>query len=113
MTFPDHGIDIVKHVVPQMKKIIVDTFKASCYKIDPERLCNSFEILGYDFMMDSDFKLNLIEVNTNPCLEESSSLLSRLLPRMLDDAFKLTVDVLFPPPNRPQNLHTSTVSPND
>jgi len=35
-----------------MKKIIVDTMKATCYKLDPQRLANSFEILGYDFMMD-------------------------------------------------------------
>ena len=40
----------------------------------------------------------LIEVNTNPCLEETSKLLSDLLPRMIDDAFKLTVDVMFPGP---------------
>lgn len=37
----------------------------------------------------------LIEVNTNPCLEESSKILKVLIPRMLDDAFKLTVDPLF------------------
>jgi hypothetical protein len=37
----------------------------------------------------------LIEVNTNPCLDESSKLLKTLLPRMLDDAFKLTIDNLF------------------
>lgn len=37
----------------------------------------------------------LIEVNTNPCLEESSPLLKILLPRMLDDAMKLTIDNLF------------------
>lgn len=39
----------------------------------------------------------LIEVNTNPCLEESSKLLKTLLPRMVNDAFKLTVDTVFPP----------------
>jgi tubulin--tyrosine ligase len=38
----------------------------------------------------------LIEVNTNPCIEESSNLLKTLLPRMLEDMFKLTVDVVFP-----------------
>lgn len=48
-------------------------------------------------MIDSMLKPWLIEVNTNPCLEESSKLLGKLIPRMLDDAFKLTLDVLFPP----------------
>lgn len=37
----------------------------------------------------------LIEVNTNPSIEESSKLLKVLIPRMLDDAFKLTIDSLF------------------
>jgi D-alanine-D-alanine ligase-like ATP-grasp enzyme len=50
------------------------------------------EIFGYDFIIDSALKPWLIEVNTNPCLEESSSLLKILIPRMLDDALKLTLD---------------------
>lgn len=38
----------------------------------------------------------LIEVNTNPCLELSSPLLEQLIPNMLDDMLKLTVDKVFP-----------------
>jgi len=55
------------------------------------------EIFGYDFMVDKNLRPWLIEVNTNPCLEESNQLLSQLIPRMLDDAFKLTLDIMFPP----------------
>ena len=54
--------------------------------------------MGYDFMIDIYNKPWLIEVNTNPCLEETSKLLKMLLPRMLDDAFKLTLDQQFPYP---------------
>ena len=53
-------------------------------------------MFGYDFIIDQDFNCWLIEVNTNPCLEESSQLLKDLLPRMIEDMLKLTVDVLFP-----------------
>ncbi len=56
----------------------------------------SFEIFGFDFIIDELFNVWLIEVNTNPCIEESSPLLAQLIPRMLDDAFKMTVDALFP-----------------
>ena len=49
-------------------------------------------------MIDESLKPWLIEVNTNPCIEETSQLLKMLLPRMIDDAFKLTLDILFPPP---------------
>ena len=55
------------------------------------------EIFGYDFMVDSQLCPWLIEVNTNPCLEESNALLRQLIPRMLDDGFKLTLDLMFPP----------------
>ena len=49
-------------------------------------------------MIDEQLRSWLIEVNTNPCLEETSALLREYIPRMLDDAFKLTLDVLYPPP---------------
>lgn len=37
----------------------------------------------------------LIEINTNPCIEESSPLLQMYLPRMIDDALKICVDSQF------------------
>ena len=86
--FPHMNINVIKHIVPQMKKIITDTFRATCYKIDPDRLHNSFELLGYDFMMDSSFKLSLIEVNTNPCLETESPLLTRIITELIENTFK-------------------------
>lgn len=49
-------------------------------------------------MVDYDMTVWLIECNTNPCLDESSSILKTLLPRMLDDAFKLSIDREFPNP---------------
>jgi hypothetical protein len=39
-------------------------------------------------MIDSNFKVYLIEVNTNPCLEASSPLLGRIIPTMVDNALK-------------------------
>ena len=45
--------------------------------------------------MDENYKPFLLEINTNPGLEISSPLISQLLPRMIDDAFKLTIDIEF------------------
>jgi hypothetical protein len=59
---------------------------------------NTFEVFGLDFMIDDEFKIYLIEVNTNPCLELASPLLARLIPNMLENAIKIAVDPLFPPP---------------
>ena len=79
-----------------MKEIILKTFSAVRKKLDPFKRKHCFELFGYDFILDEDFNQWLIEVNTNPCLEESSGLLKRLLPRMLEDMFKLTIDMTFP-----------------
>lgn len=48
-------------------------------------------------MIDSQFNVWLIEVNTNPCLELSSNLLSRIIPTFMEHTFRLTVDPIFPP----------------
>lgn len=49
-------------------------------------------------MFDDEFKVYLIEVNTNPCLELGCPLLARLIPNMIENALRLTIDPLFPPP---------------
>ena len=47
-------------------------------------------------MVDNQNQCWLIEVNTNPSLELSNQWLAKIIPRMLDDCFKLTIDRLFP-----------------
>ena len=49
-------------------------------------------------MIDINYNVWLIEINTNPCLELSSKLLSRIVPTMLEQTFRLALDPLFPPP---------------
>lgn len=82
---------------PQMRAVIRDSFNAVASKIDPDRRMNTFEIFGYDFMIDDMFQLQLIECNTNPCLEICCPLLARIIPNMVESALKLSVDPLFPP----------------
>ena len=46
-------------------------------------------------MLDRELNVRLIEANSNPAITEDSPLLSQLIPKMIDDAFKLTVDRMF------------------
>ena len=46
-------------------------------------------------MIDEKINVWLIEINTNPCIEESSPLLKMYLYRMIDDSLKLTIDKIF------------------
>ena len=64
-------------------------------KLNPNKLTGCFEIFGYDFMCDEDLTVWLIECNINPSLDCTSSVLKKLMPRMIDDAFKLTIDREF------------------
>ena len=60
---------------------------------------HSFEILGYDFMLDDNYKVYLIEANTNPCLETTCPILQKVITDVVDSGFRLALDPLFPPPN--------------
>lgn len=64
-----------------------------------------FEIFGYDFLIDENLNPFLIEVNTNPGLEESSPLIAMLTPRMIDDALKLTIDEEYKRTNKDEPFH--------
>jgi len=103
---PELDFDFHRDIFPQIQKLIADTYKAAYHKIDPNRLQSCFEVsknarlrkcfndglcwqlFGYDFMIDEDFRLYLIEVNTNPCLEVCCPLLARIIPEVLDNCFK-------------------------
>lgn len=82
-----------------MRHLVAEAFRSVAHnKIDPDRRNFSFEIFGFDFMIDEDFTVYLIEANTNPCLETNSAILSRIIPVMLDASFRIAVDPILPPP---------------
>jgi len=82
----------------QIKETIRTAFDATFDLLNPNFRAHSFELFGFDFMVDNEFKVWMLECNSGPSLCESNQFLSSLLHRMLDDLFKLTVDKLFPPP---------------
>ena len=53
-----------------MKQLIVRSIFAAKNIIDPQKRKSCFEIFGYDFIIDEDFNLWLIEVNTNPYIKQ-------------------------------------------
>jgi len=48
-------------------------------------------------MIDAEFKVYLIEVNTNPSLDVTCPILARIIPEVLECAFTLGLDPLFHP----------------
>ena len=95
--YPEKKYKLKKDLMKQVKEIISLTMRSAKDKINKNGRSHQFEIFGYDFMLDSDFNLFLIEINTNPGLEISSPWIQIVVPRMLDDALRLTVDKVFEP----------------
>ena len=66
--FPNIPLDFDKHIIPRIKDMIIDCYLAGKSEINPRKRKNCFELLGFDFMIDEDFKVWLIEVTFNKAL---------------------------------------------
>lgn len=87
----------MRDIFSQIERLVTDTFRSVYGKIDPHKIKNCFELFGYDFMIDDQFRVYLIEANTNPCLEISCPLLARIIPEVVDNTFTIALDPLFQP----------------
>ena len=67
-TFPEKKINFYEHIYTRMKEIATHAISATYLRLNPKRLQHGFEVLGLDFMIDQDFNVWMIEINTNPCL---------------------------------------------
>lgn len=86
-----------------MKDLIIDSFLATKQQLNPNRRKNVFELLGYDFLIDEDFRIWMIEINTNPYFGVPNGYIADLLPKMMDDLFKIVVDPVYTPDQVPES----------
>ena len=90
------GQKIFNKIFNKMKEEIQLSMNAIGRKLMGVPKVLSFQIFGYDFIVDQKYNPWILEINDNPGLEISSELISHLIPRMIDDAIRLTVDKVFP-----------------
>ena len=77
------------------------TIDAAHARLNPKKRQACFELLGFDFMLDADLRVDLIEINSNPCLETwSCPLLEGLIPKLVDDVLRVGLDSILPPPSK-------------
>jgi hypothetical protein len=89
------SLDNFNKMINQIKYLVQISFKSVGKKLIKTNPILCFEIFGYDFIIDNDFKPWILEINNNPGLCISSPVIQKLIPRMLDDAFRLTIDKVF------------------
>ena len=90
------GKKIFNKIYSKMKEEIQISMNAIGRRLKGVPKVLSFQIFGYDFIIDKEYNPWILEINDNPGLEISSELISHLIPRMVDDALRLTVDKVFP-----------------
>lgn len=97
--------DFEAQIRPKLEHIICILGACLAEKFVPiHPLKKTYELFGLDFMIDGENDVWFIEANTNPALSTGNSYLDQLIPRMLDDSWKLTLDRLFPPPKPDSEL---------
>lgn len=79
----------------RMKDLAVDCFLSAKNSMNPSKRRNCFEFFGFDFMIDEDFRIWLIEANTNPYIGIHNTSMKNVLPDMLDGLYKIVLDPVF------------------
>ena len=90
------GKKIFNKIYSKMKEEIQISMNCVGRKLKGIPKVLSFQIFGYDFIVDKEYNPWILEINDNPGIEISSELISHLIPRMIDDALRLTIDKVFP-----------------
>ncbi|CAD7929031.1 unnamed protein product [Amoebophrya sp. A25] len=81
----------VDHLTAQIKQHMETSFRAGLPRLNPRRVPGCFEVFGFDFMLDSDFRCWLIEINTNPCLELCNANLATIIPPLIESSIRKKV----------------------
>ena len=74
----------------KIKNAIICSFYAIHQEIKHRH--NSHELYGYDFMIDEDLNVYLIEVNASPALDYSTKITERLVKAMVKNLIELVID---------------------
>ena len=79
-----------EEIWPQIIKYVTCSLESVQDMVESRK--NSFEFLGYDFMVDDNLKVWLIEVNSSPSMDHSTHITERLVKLVLNDLPKVILD---------------------
>ena len=80
----------MENIHEKIKNAIICSFYAVHHKIIHRD--NSHELFGYDFMIDEDKNVYLIEVNASPNLDYKTNIMKEAVQKMVKDLIELIVD---------------------
>lgn len=93
--YGEYKLEFNRDFLDRMKDLAIDCFLSAKNSMNPSKRRNSFEFFGFDFMIDEDFRIWLIEVNTNPYIGLHNDKMTDILPNMFHGLFKIVLDPVF------------------
>ncbi|EFO61188.1 Tubulin tyrosine ligase [Giardia lamblia P15] len=81
---------IADRILYDMARIIITTIQAARFELTSAD--NNFELLGYDFIIDSALQVWLVEINASPTLEHSTEVVTKLIDKMSRGLVNIIVD---------------------
>jgi hypothetical protein len=108
--YPGAPATVVRdHIFPTIKELTRYSVLAAKESLCKSTFGKSFELLGYDYMINDQFQPSLIEINSNPSLEmQSGPLLMELMPKLVNDTIAVAVDPFFKPAMLPPSARSCT-----
>lgn len=82
-----YNVDWDSRIKPQIREIVIKTFQSCSSKMKHRE--RSFEIYGFDLMLDENLKPWLIEVNLSPACSERTQFLKHMLGDMTEHLFRI------------------------
>ena len=79
-----------KELHEKIKNAVICSFYSAHHEI--KQRANSHELYGYDFMIDEDLNVYLIEVNASPAMDYSTKITEKLVKEMVKDLIKIVID---------------------
>jgi len=99
---PSYSLE--EHFFPWAVSHCVDVFLAGQKKM--KRVPTSYELFGFDLMIDEDLRVWLIECNVNPHLGTPNELMKKVVPEMLNEMLTIVLDPLIAPKVVPSKYET-------
>jgi tubulin monoglycylase TTLL3/8 len=78
-------------ILKQIENIVIYTLESVQDVVHNRK--NSHEVFGFDLMVDSNFSVWLIEVNSSPCMEYSTQITKKLVKSVMEDTCKVILDL--------------------
>jgi hypothetical protein len=86
------GASVQSVLFPAFESAIAAVVSATARAVHPCRRPRCFELLGFDFLIDTALTAHMLEVNSNPAIENAAPFIVPLFADFLDGVFGLTVD---------------------